>query len=63
LFEKGESDNILIIKATTDRYLRQKRGCTHRCFVDFEKASNSVDRDARGTKGKKRESARKWLNV
>jgi hypothetical protein len=37
--------NVFIIKTTVDKYLRE-RGRMHWCFVDFEKAFDSIDREA-----------------
>jgi hypothetical protein len=38
--------NVFVIKTTVDKYLRGKRDGIYWCFVDFEKASDSVDGEA-----------------
>jgi hypothetical protein len=43
---KRTTDNILVIRTTIDKYLRFKRGRLYWCFVDLEKAFDSIDRDA-----------------
>jgi hypothetical protein len=47
-FIKGKrtTDNIFVIKATVDKYLRCKRGRLYWCFVDLEKAFDSIDRES-----------------
>jgi hypothetical protein len=42
---KRTSDNIFIIRITVDKYLRVKRGKLYWCFVDFEKAFDSINRE------------------
>jgi hypothetical protein len=46
-FVKGKrtSDNVFIIRIYVDKYLRVKRGKLYWCFVDFEKAFDSVNRE------------------
>jgi hypothetical protein len=46
-FVKGKrtTDNVFVIKTTIDKYLRFKIGRLYSCFVDFEKAFNSIQRD------------------
>jgi hypothetical protein len=46
-FAKGKStsDNVFIIGTTVDKYLRVKRGKLYWCFVDFEKAFDSINRE------------------
>jgi hypothetical protein len=38
-------DNIFIIKTSVDKYLKAERGSLCWCFVDFEKAFDSIDRE------------------
>jgi hypothetical protein len=47
-FIKGKrtTDNVFVIKTTIDKYLRFKRGSLYWCFVDFEKAFDSIHRGA-----------------
>jgi hypothetical protein len=47
-FIKGKrtTDNVFVIKTTIDKYLRFKRGRLYWCFVDFEKAFDSIHREA-----------------
>jgi hypothetical protein len=44
-FVRGERtlDNVSVIKTIVDKYLREKRGRIHWCFVGFEKAFYSID--------------------
>jgi hypothetical protein len=46
-FVKGKrtSDNVFILRTTVDKYLRVKRGKLYWCFVDFEKAFDSINRE------------------
>jgi hypothetical protein len=39
---------FFVIKTMIDKYLRFKRGRLYWCFVDFEKAFESIYRDAWG---------------
>jgi hypothetical protein len=39
-------DNISIIKIRVYKYLQAKTGRLHWCFVDFEKAFDSINREA-----------------
>jgi hypothetical protein len=43
---KRTSDNVFIIRTTVDKYLRVKRGKLYWCFVDFEKAFDSINHEA-----------------
>jgi hypothetical protein len=43
---KRTLDNVFIIKTIMDKCLREKRGRTCWCSVDFEKAFDSIDREA-----------------
>jgi hypothetical protein len=47
-FTKGKRtvDNIFIIKTCVDKYLKVKRGKLYWCFVDFEKAFDSINTEA-----------------
>jgi hypothetical protein len=47
-FVKGKRtlDNVFIIKTIVDKYLRGKSGRIYWCFVDFERAFDSIDREA-----------------
>jgi hypothetical protein len=47
-FTKGKRtvDNIFIIKTSVDKYLKVNRGKLYWCFVNFEKAFDSINRDA-----------------
>jgi hypothetical protein len=47
-FVKGKrtSDNVFIIRISVDKYLRVKRGKLYWCFDDFEKAFDSIKREA-----------------
>jgi hypothetical protein len=46
-FEKDlrTADNIFVIKITMERHLRAKRSHIYWCLADFEKGSNSIDRE------------------
>jgi hypothetical protein len=43
---KRTSGNVFIIRSTVDKYLRVKRCKLYWCFVDFEKAFDSINREA-----------------
>jgi hypothetical protein len=44
LKKKIPTDNIFMIKRAVDKFLGEKVGPVYECFMDFEKAFNSVDR-------------------
>jgi hypothetical protein len=50
-------NNIFVIKATIGKYLRFKRGQLYWCFVDLEKAFDSIDRETLWYKLR-----RKWIS-
>jgi hypothetical protein len=43
--DRRTTDNIFVIKAAIDKYLRFKRGRLYWCFVNLEKAFDPIDRE------------------
>jgi hypothetical protein len=61
-FIKGRriTDNVLVIKRTIDKCVRFKRGRLYWCFVDYEKAFDSVPKETLWYKLRRRERMIIW---